>query len=105
MPANSVIRLDAESRGQSSADHDAARYQELLAHFVAMRHELERFLTARLGDKAAAEDVYQAAYLRIQSAAFKYDIVNPSALLYKIVANLANDYSRGQRRQKARDRQ
>lgn len=76
---------------------------DLIGAYLAMRADLLRFLRARLGDAAAAEDVYQDLYLRLQSAELP-DLVNePRAFLYKMAYNQANDRARAVRRREERD--
>lgn len=93
---------DAPSTRPGASGFDA---EDLIPIYVSMRHELERFLLARLGDAAAAQDVYQGIFLRLKSATLKDRVGNPRALLYKIAANAAADYRRGQRRGQVRDHQ
>lgn len=76
---------------------------DLLGAYLAMRADLVRFLKARLGDSAAAEDVYQDLYLRLQSAALPDAVGEPRAFLYKMAYNLANDRGRAARRRGARE--
>ena len=45
-------------------------------------------------DRASAEDVVQEAYLRFSAAAKDDQIVNPVSYLYRIVRNLAVDWTR-----------
>ena len=47
-----------------------------------------------LHDRAGAEDVVQEAYLRFSAAADSGQIVNPVSYLYRIVRNLALDWTR-----------
>lgn len=79
----------------------AAR-DDLLGAYLALRADLLRFLKARLGE-AAAEDVYQDLYLRLQSAELPDLVGEPRAFLYKMAYNLANDRARATRRREVRD--
>lgn len=68
-----------------------------------MREVLLRFLTARLGDPAAADDVYQELFVRLRGGALPQDLTNPKGYLFRMAYNLANELSRARRRQEARD--
>jgi RNA polymerase sigma-70 factor (ECF subfamily) len=65
---------------------------------------LLRFLTARLGDPAAAEDVLQDLWVRLQ-AVDSGPIANGRAYLYRAAQNIALDAVRARHRTAARDRQ
>ncbi len=78
---------------------------DLLGAYLALRADLIRFLTARLSDAAAAEDVYQDLYLRLQSAELPEAVPEPRAFLYKAAYNLANDRARAARRRAHRDQE
>lgn len=71
--------------------------------YTAMRAEMLRFLTARLGNPAMAEDVYQELFLRLQAAQVPPDIRDPRSFLYKSAYNLANETTRARRRQAVRE--
>lgn len=78
-------------------------HRALAEAYVAKRANLLRFLTARLGSKAQAEDAVQDLFLKL--AAMDPDLVveNPTAMLYRMAANLAIDHVRQRRRAMARD--
>lgn len=78
---------------------------DLRGAYIALRADLLRFLTARLGDAAAAEDIYQDLYLRLDGAALPAAIEEPRAFLYKMAYNLANDRARAARRRGAREQE
>jgi RNA polymerase sigma-70 factor (ECF subfamily) len=65
---------------------------------------LLRFLTARLGDAAAAEDVLQDLWLRLQ-AVDTGAVANGKAYLYRAAQNLALDAVRARQRSAVRERQ
>lgn len=71
--------------------------------YLGMREVLLRFLTARLGDAAAADDIYQELFVRLKSGALPTDIANPRGYIFRTAYNLANEYVRTRRRQGARD--
>lgn len=74
----------------------------LRGYFTALRPRLLRFLAARLGNPADAEDILQDMWLkldRLQSG----PIASPDAYLHKMALNLANDLIRQRNRGSARD--
>lgn len=77
---------------------------QLVSAYLGLRAEILRFLTARLGQPAAAEDVCQDLFVRIESAQLPPAIGDARAFIYKMAYNLANDYSRARRRRNTRDR-
>lgn len=62
--------------------------------FVEHRGSLVNYANGIVGDRAGAEDVVQEAYLRFSAAADSGHIVNPVSYLYRIVRNLAVDWTR-----------
>ena len=75
----------------------------LMTEYLSMREVLLRFLTARLGDRAAADDVYQELFVRLRSGGLPADLTNPRGYLFRMAYNLANEFTRTRRRQDARD--
>lgn len=75
----------------------------LMSEYLAMREVLLRFLNARLGDAAAADDIYQELFVRLKSGALPADLANPRGYLFRMAYNLANEFTRARRRQEARD--
>ncbi len=90
-----------EARGNSTLT-EIVRTQ-LVFEYVAMRDELVRFLTARLGQAALAEDIYQDVFVRLNTAQLPSEIGSPRAFLYRMAFNLANDHRRASSRRVARD--
>jgi RNA polymerase sigma factor (sigma-70 family) len=78
--------------------------RELWTAYVAKRSDLVRFFAARLGSHAAAEDLIQDLFLRIETLEIQAPIDNPSAFLYRTAVNLMLDRLRGERRTNVRDR-
>lgn len=74
----------------------------LSALFGAHRAELLRFLTARTGDRAEAEDLLQELWIRVDRAQTG-PIANGRAYLYRAANNLVLDHVRENRRRTARD--
>lgn len=87
--------------------HDPSRpaRQALADAWLDSRPALVRFLTARTGSSAAAEDLAQDVWVRLQSMTEEaaVEVRHPQAFLYRIAANLALDASKAQRRGGARD--
>lgn len=63
------------------------------------RASLMRVAQRIVGNKAAAEDVTQSLWLRIQRVEDDPPIVNKRAYLFRLAANLATDQARAVRRQ------
>jgi len=76
---------------------------QLLAAYLERRDDLVRFLTARLGSAAAAEDLVQDLYVRLATIEMTETVDNPSAFLYRAAINLMLDRDRGERRSGRRD--
>lgn len=87
--------------------HDPSRpaRQGLAEAWLESRPALVRFLTARTGSSAAAEDLTQDVWVRLQSMTEEAaaEVRHPQAFLYRIASNLALDASKAQRRAGARD--
>ena len=75
----------------------------LLALYLERRANLVRFLAARAGSLAAAEDLAQELYLKLASRDRSGEVENPQALLYRMALNLMVDRARGEQRAAARD--
>ncbi len=84
-------------------DPAATRRDFLLAAYLERRADLVRFLTARLGSAAAAEDIVQDLYIRLATLEPAVTVENPSAFLYRAAINLMLDRHRGDRRSERRD--
>jgi RNA polymerase sigma-70 factor (ECF subfamily) len=82
------------------AHHDG---DPLLAEYLRRRANIVRFLAARAGSVAAAEDLAQELYLRLAARDRTIAVENPPALLYRMAINLMLDRARGEARSAARD--
>jgi len=71
--------------------------------YVAHRAELLRFLSARTGDAAEAQDLVQEVWLRIERGALG-PIANGRAYLFRIAHHLVLDRVRERARRAARER-
>ena len=76
----------------------------LLAAYFERRAELTRYLRARTGSAAEAEDLVQELYLKVAAVGDGEEIVNPGAYLYRLASNLMLDRLRQRRRSETRDR-
>jgi RNA polymerase sigma factor (sigma-70 family) len=74
-----------------------------VAQNLERRANLVRFLAARAGSLAVAEDLAQDLYLKLAARDRDGDVSNPLALLYKMALNLMLDRARGETRFAARD--
>ena len=75
----------------------------LLAVYLERRANLVRFLAARAGSLAAAEDLAQELYLRLAARDRAEPVTNAVAMLYRMAFNLMLDRARGETRSAARD--
>ena len=73
----------------------------LEAVLMANRAALERFLRARCGDAAEAEDLIQELWLKLEGASGP--IAEPLAYLYRMADNLVLDRRRSAQRRERRD--
>lgn len=85
---------EAQSGGSASG---------LVLLYTQHRGALLRFLRARCGNPAEAEDIVQELWLRLQTSSFG-PIANGRAYLYQMANNLVLDRVREQRRRARRDR-
>ncbi len=88
---------------RSTVSEDTAIQDQLVAAYGELREELLRFLTARLGNIAAAEDVYQELFLRLRAAIPSAELRDARSFIYRSAYNLANEQARAMRRREARD--
>ena len=96
------------TRGRKSldvmpADPSPSADDPLLAAYLQRRPNLVRFLAARTGSLAAAEDLAQELYLKLADRNPAEPVSNPPAMLYRIALNLLLDRARGDARSAARD--
>lgn len=81
----------------------AAADDPLLAIYFEKRGTLIRFLAARAGSMAAAEDLAQELYLKLAARDRTAEVGNPQAMLFRMALNLMVDRARGEVRAAARD--
>lgn len=74
----------------------------LVGAYLDLREALVRFLTARTGSSAEAEDIVQEVFFKLHSIN-SADVQNPTAFLYRLASNLFIDRLRSARRREARD--
>lgn len=75
----------------------------LVRTFFEKRENLLLFLAARTRDMATAEDLIQDLYLKISTLPPDTDVRAPSAMLYRMAANLMVDHVRSAQRGARRD--
>jgi RNA polymerase sigma-70 factor (ECF subfamily) len=81
----------------------AAADDPLLAVYLEKRATLIRFLAARSGSMAMAEDLAQELYLKLVGRDREAEVGNPQAMLFRMALNLMVDRARGEARAAARD--
>ncbi len=79
--------------------------QSLVGLFMERRQDFMRFLLARTGSKADAEDALQDVYLKLCGLSGRdgADILDPAAYLYRLCHNVVADRRRGGLRSQLRD--
>lgn len=77
----------------------------LLATFLEKRESLVLFLAARLRSVSTAEDLIQDLYLKVAAMEPGADVRAPTALLYRMAANLMVDHLRSAQRASRRNAQ
>lgn len=87
---------------QPSGPAEGRDESPLVQAFLEKRDSLVLFLAARTRSMAEAEDLAQELYLKV-AAVTATDVRAPSALLYKMAANLAVDHRRSAQRASSRD--
>lgn len=85
--------------------HNDPGESAILARITAHHSEFLRFIAARVGDHAAAEDILQSAYVKALEHGFQLrDEESVVAWFYRILRNAIIDhYRRGSARSKAHD--
>ncbi|MCA9303956.1 MAG: sigma-70 family RNA polymerase sigma factor [Phycisphaerales bacterium] len=79
-------------------DGDPSAYRELIERY---HDDLLRFLTRLVGDRAAAEDLFQETFLQVHLSAHTFDASRRfRPWLFTIGANKGRDYLRKKKRQK-----
>ena len=102
-PSESAVPTETQVAERSDEklleDHlagDAEAFPELVSRY---QNELLHFLIRFLGSRAAAEDVFQDAFLQVHLAAESFDTTRRfKPWLYTIAANKGRDYHRRQKR-------
>lgn len=79
------------------------RPQSLLALYEEQRAALLRFLVARTGDQAEADDILQEIWMRLRLPS-RGAIANGRAYLYRVAQNLVIDRARERQRRAHRER-
>lgn len=83
---------------------DSGREQMCLQDVIRNHHDaLIRFLRRRLSIAEDAYDVAQEAYIRMMKYEGSREIKSPSAMLYRIAVNVANDHGRAALSRSAKD--
>ena len=77
----------------------------LIHAFLEKRENLLLFLAARTRSMAAAEDLVQELYLKVAGLPADAEVTSPTALLYRMAANVMIDHVRSDRRSASRNAQ
>jgi RNA polymerase sigma factor (sigma-70 family) len=93
-------QVSARMTGQPTTVHPAAG--GLARLYEQHRPEILRYLRARTGDPAEAEDVVQELWIKVQSGD-SGPVANGRAYLFRMAHNLVLDRLREQRRRRLRD--
>jgi len=80
--------------------NDDRQFQAVVAPFQAL---LRRFLIARLGSEADADDVLQETLLKLHNALATDKVENPQAFAFTVARNLSVDFIRWSARSRTRD--
>ncbi len=75
---------------------------DTLSLYSAHRADLVQYAGRIVGDRSAAEDVVQEAFIRFDRVSQSQTLIEPLAYLYKIVRNLALDVKRRSQRETIR---
>ena len=75
----------------------------LMDAYLERRQDLVRFFAGRLNSVAAAEDLIQDLFVKVQAVDADTEIHNPSAFLHRLASNLMLDRLRQGRRSRARE--
>ncbi|HWB20235.1 MAG TPA: sigma-70 family RNA polymerase sigma factor [Phycisphaerales bacterium] len=94
-PHRAILSVDERSDESLLADYvegDREAFQSLMGRYA---HELLHFLIRFLGSRAAADDVFQEAFLQVHLSASTFDPTRRfKPWLFTIAANKARDYHR-----------
>jgi RNA polymerase sigma factor (sigma-70 family) len=88
-------RLEHALTDESGLLPDGAAEQLCIQEIIRLHHEsLIKFLRRRLRVASDADDVAQETYIRMMKYEGSRDIRSPSAMLFRIAVNVANDHGR-----------
>src|SRR5262249_11134181 len=82
---------DESAFSQGVGPHDEVSIQEIVRRHHA---SLIRFLRRRLSVVDDADDIAQETYIRMMKYEGSREIASPSAMLYHVAVNVANDHGR-----------
>jgi len=91
-----LTRLEHPLGGESGSSRNGARHEQICIQEIIRRHHdsLIKFLRRRLSVADDAYDVAQETYIRMMKYEGSCEIVSPSAMLYRVAVNVANDHGR-----------
>lgn len=82
---------------------DRSKLGKLLAAFLRARPRLEAAAQARAGSRAAAKDLLQDAWLKLEARGCEAGIDNPEGFITQVAQNTVTDHLRKERRRGAID--
>lgn len=95
---NDPVEASDEAVFERFQDGDASAYRTLIERY---HDDLLRFLTRLVGDRAAAEDLFQETFLQIHQSAHTFDTERRfRPWLFTIAANKGRDHLRKRMRQR-----
>ncbi len=95
---NDPVEASDEAVFERFLDGDASAYRTLIERY---HDDLLRFLTRLVGDRAAAEDLFQETFLQIHQSAHTFDTERRfRPWLFTIAANKGRDHLRKRMRQR-----
>jgi len=95
-------RLEHALADESGLLRDAAHDQVCIQEIIRRHHDsLIKFLRRRLSIADDADDVAQETYIRMMKYEGSREIKSPSAMLFRIAVNVANDHGRAAQSRRA----
>jgi RNA polymerase sigma-70 factor (ECF subfamily) len=90
---------------ESGVSRGAVPHEELcIQEIIRLHHQsLIKFLRRRLSIAEDANDVAQETYIRMMKYEGSREVISPSAMLYRIAVNVANDHRRAARARSSAD--
>ncbi|HET6970574.1 MAG TPA: sigma-70 family RNA polymerase sigma factor, partial [Phenylobacterium sp.] len=104
-PRGAARQMGGAALAASGPSERRAENDPLIRAFFEKRENLVLFLAARTRSMAAAEDLVQDLYVRLATQPMASEVKSPTALLYRMAANLLVDQVRSEQRSSRRSAQ